>query len=116
MLVGVHRVKPGRAEITKVRIAPEADHVVTAMRLLSRRGTCWAWRRVQLHVLERCLFLGRELGGGTSWIAANELAVPRLFAATTEGEAAVFTDGEKLLGSFKGLGLAACWRGSVLVV
>jgi hypothetical protein len=76
VLIWVAGVEPGTAEVAKVRLATNANHMVATVRLLSWHSAGRAGRGVHPHVFQRSQFLGRELRLVAARDAAEELAVP----------------------------------------
>jgi hypothetical protein len=81
-------------------LAAVAYHVVAAVGFLGWRRAGRARRGVHLHVLDRGQLFGGELSLFAARCAADKLAVPRLEAAATKGEAAFFANGQQVLGRF----------------
>jgi hypothetical protein len=76
VLIWVAGVEPGTAEVAKVRLATNTNHMVATVRLLGWHSAGRAGRGVHPHVFQRSQFLGRELRLVAAREAAEELAVP----------------------------------------
>lgn len=105
--VRIRLAEPARAEVAEMRIALETFHVIASHPLLAWSVARGTRSRVHLEVLLGRLLLGRQFGL-PSREAANELAMPALFADAAEGVVAVFADGHTVRHR-RQLGLLSEW-------
>ena len=89
--VRIVRRKPARAQITEVRIALEAAHVVATHDFLTGHTACRAGGCVEAHVFFCRFFFFCRLCLGT-WQTTNYIPMPTLLTYSTEGIVAVFTN------------------------
>lgn len=88
-------VEPGAAEVTEVRVALRACHVVAAKTLLAWNRTVGTWRCVLHDEIQRSLVVLGKLGR-IAWLTANKVAVPGSQAHGAKRKVTVLTDCEPL--------------------
>lgn len=96
MFVWVILVDPEATQITEMRAAFEADHMIAAHRFLATRVTCRARGRVHCHIFFRSKLLFGQLVLLTRK-AREEFAVPAGLTYFAERKGAVFANREAFL-------------------
>lgn len=96
MLIRVALIEPSTAQIAEMRVALEADHMVTTHRFLAARITRRARSCVHCHVFLRCQLLARQLVL-LARKAREEFAMPAGLTYFAEGKGAVFANRESFL-------------------